>query len=262
MKLNKFESKAHRDAVARLRQAEPLTEEDKDFIASRFHEGATSDNVALSAFFTPEDMAMHLALNVPGNARVLDLCAGAGALSRALSFSQPKPRELVLVELNPEYCEVARKLLPEAEVICGSMYDEVLIAELASRSFDVVVSNPPFGRISKPAGARGVRYIGEAHYECIDIASDLASMGVFILPQQACPFAYSGRRDYQPLENSRYEAFRAATGIEIELGLSIDTSCLSSFRGTKITVEIVECDFVKAREARKPDQSDLFAIAA
>ncbi len=262
MKLTRAESQEHRTALDLLRKPGPLSEDEKDAIASRFHEGATSDNVALSAFFTPEDMAMHLALNVPGNARVLDLCAGTGALSRALTSDLAPPRELVLVELNPEYCEVARRLLPEAEVICGSMYDETLMADLAARQFDVVISNPPFGRISKPEGAKAPRFKGEAHYEAIDIASDLASIGFFILPQQACPFAYSGRQDFKQVSNAKYEAFSKATGIAIDLGLSIDTSVLSSFRGTQITVEIVECDFEKAREARKPDQSDLFAKAA
>lgn len=262
MKLSRAESQAHKTAVQLLAKEGQLSQAERDAIAERYHEGATSDNVALSAFFTPDDMAAHLALNVPGNARVLDLCAGIGSLARAITNDYHPPRELVLVELNPEYCAVAKRLLPSAEIICGSMYDEVLMAELASRSFDIVVSNPPFGRISKPEGARGPRYKGETHFEAIDIASDLAAMGVFIIPQQACPFAYSGRRDYQVVENAKYEAFRKATGIEINLGLSIDTSVLSPFRGTKITVEIVECDFRRALAEREPEQSDLFAIAA
>lgn len=262
MKLSREESRLHHSAVSRLVSGRDLSMEDRDFIARNFHEGATSDNVQLSAFFTPEDLADHLALNVPGHARVLDLCGGIGALSKALGEGYHPAREIVLVEINEEYCEAARKILPGVEVICGSMYDEVLMAELKSRDFDVAVSNPPFGRITKPKAARSPRFNGEAHYEAIDIASDLAKTGVFILPQQACPFRYSGHQSYKRVENQRYEAFRKATGIELDIGLSIDTSVLCSFRGTKITVEIVEADFIEARKRRLPAEADLFGLAA
>src|SRR5690606_6702896 len=127
-------------------------------------------------------------------------------------------------EINPDYCEVARRLVPQAEVICGSIYDEGLVAELATRGFTAVISNPPFGTISKPAGASGPRYKGAVHYETIDIASDLAPYGAFILPQQACPFQYSGRQRFEEVENLRYQEFSKATGIEFALGVSTDTS--------------------------------------
>lgn len=262
MKLSREESRLHHSAVSRMASGQELTRQDRHFIARNFHEGATSDNVQLSAFFTPEDLADHLALNVPGNARVLDLCGGIGALSRALLEGCQPAREVVLVEINEEYCDAARKILPGVEVICGSMYDDVLMAELKSRNFDVAVSNPPFGRITKPKAARSPRFRGEAHYEAIDIASDLAKTGVFILPQQACPFRFSGRQSYERVANQRYEAFSRATGIELDIGISIDTSVLGSFRGTKITVEIVEADFIAARERRLPVEGDLFELAA
>ena len=182
---------------------------------------------------------------------------------RTLAFNHDRltereiPHEIVLVEYNEDYCEVARKLLPQAEVINGSIYDPVLIAELTTRGFRTVVSNPPFGTVSKPKGASGPRYKGDAHYEAIDIASDLADNGVFILPHQACPFAYSGRQNFIRVDNDRYEKFSKTTGIELELGASTDTSVLTPFRSTTITVEIVEADFLEARERRKPAQAEL-----
>lgn len=263
MKISQTDRRRHLSAEEILKQDKAITWDERVEVLSTWHEGFNQDQAGMSAFFTPLELSYHLALEVPNKAKVLDLCAGIGALSHAISTDIQMPAELVLVEQNAEYCRVARKLFPEAEVICGSMYDRGLMFELSLRGFDVVISNPPFGRISKQAGDNGVRFSGEAHFEAIDIASDLAPWGVFILPQMACPFAYSGRHSYEQKENARYDAFANATGIVLEIASSsVDTSNLGEFRNTKITTEIVTADFSNARRRRKPAQADIFAAAA
>lgn len=262
MKLTREQTRAHAAAEAILASGQAHTIDNRSIVVRDWHEGANHNNAAASAFFTPYDIGYHLALNVENGGRLLDLCAGIGGLTVAVLDHGQRFEEIVLLEYNPDYCEIARKLLPQAEVICGSIYDPVLMAELASRQFRTVISNPPFGTVAKPAGARGPRYRGDAHYETIDIASDLADQGVFILPQQACPFAYSGRQGYIETNNERFARFSAATGIDMELGVSTDTSILGNFRSTSITVEIVTCDFTEARSRRLPAQVDLFRDAA
>ena len=262
MKLTRNQRNAHARAEAILASGDAHRMDERRTVIENWHEGARHDNASASAFFTPWDIGYHLALNVPEGGKRLDLCAGIGALTVAILDHGQRFEEIVLVELNPDYCEIARKLLPDAEVICGSMYDPTLIAELASRNFRTVVSNPPFGTVARPDGASSPRYRGDAHYEAIDIASDLAAHGAFVLPQQACPFAYSGRQNFIEVENDRYERFHKDTGIEIELGVATDTSVLTPFRSTSITVEIVTADFIEARERREAQQGDLFGIAA
>ena len=263
MKLTREERHKHARAEAILSKEGPLNSDDRVEVIEGWHEGHSHNNAGASAFFTPFELAFHLALNIPSHGKLLDLCSGIGSLTVAnLEHGPNHYDEIVLVEINPDYCAVARRLLPEAEVICGSVYDKGLIAELASRRFTTVISNPPFGNISKPAEAQGPRFKGQVHYEVLDIASDLADNGAFILPQGACPFEYSGRVNYTEVENRNYDKFSKATGIELQLGVSVDTSGLAPFRGTNIRTELVVADFKEARQRRQSDQSDLFLQAA
>lgn len=257
MKLTRTQRQAHQKAIDILNSGNAHKYDERQAVIERYHEGAQHNNAAASAFFTPFDMAFHLALNVENGGKLLDLCSGIGALTVGILNHGQSFDEIVMLEINPDYCDVARKLVPQAEVIQGSIYDQVLIDELKSRGFRTVVSNPPFGTISKPQGARGPRFKGEVHYEAIDIASDLADYGAFILPQMACPFTYSGKRGYQEIENSRYEAFSKATGINLEIGVAVDTTVLGKFRNTPIVVEIVTSDFKEARSQREPKQREL-----
>lgn len=266
-KLTKAQIVAHERAAALLASTGRLTSDDVVQVIQDWHEGANHANTRASAIFSSFDLARHAALEVEGQ-RVLDLCAGIGTLAVAVAYASARPEGhgITLVELNPDYAAVARRLLPEAEVIVGSMYDRGLTEELRSRRFDVVVSNPPFGSFSKNPSMKGPRYHGgEAHYDAIDIASDLADSGVFILPQTAVPFTYSGRQTYLPTPkggNLRYDRFEADTGIVLEMNMGIDTSAIDCFRGVTITVEIALADFVEARRRRQAADMPLFGALA
>jgi hypothetical protein len=58
----------------------------------------------------------------------------------------------------------------------------------------------------------------------IDVASDIARCGVFLIPQASAPFIYSGQRNFQETTPSKYVRFRKLTGIELENNCGIDTS--------------------------------------
>lgn len=274
-KLTKAAMAAHERACALLAEERLLTIEERIDIIDNWHEGAAHLNTRASAHFTPWDYARHVALE-GATPKLLDLCAGIGTLAfacavEAAGWGDPDEvsAQMTLVEINPAYAAVARRLLPRAEVIVGSIYDTGLQADLASRGFDAVVSNPPFGSISKGSDDRAPRYTGkDAHYAIIDIASDLACYGVFVLPQQACPFRYSGRQTYDELragENRAYDKFKEQTGIELTMNCGIDTTALPAFRGVGITTEIALAEFEDlqlTRRAAANDDCPLFTALA
>ena len=81
----------------------------------------------------------------PGHAeRVLDLCTGSGCIAIACALAFPAA-EIDAVELSPEALEVARR-----NVERHGMDEQVTLLEgdlwapVAGRSYDLVVSNPPY----------------------------------------------------------------------------------------------------------------------
>jgi predicted RNA methylase len=252
----------HDAACALLALDRPLDVDEIHQILDDWHEGAAHANSRMGAHFTPKGLARDLACEIAGR-RVVDLCSGIGMLSymawqhaHAWARTDTEGQEnYTLVEFNPDYAAVARRLMPGAEVIVGSVFDPVLIAELRSRDFDVAISNPPYGRFNA-ANGRGPRYTGsDCHYAVIDVASEIAKSGVFLIPQTATPFRYSGCQSYSEVPTSQvagYERFRDETGIEFAFNCGIDTSGYKSdWRDVSITVEIVLADFVEAAARRK-----------
>ena len=113
-------------------------------------------------------------------------------------------------------------------------------------------------------GQTAPRYSGsEFTYHVMDIASDIADHGAFIVPQGVAGFRYSGVQCYQRAENNQYRAFVEQTGISLEAGCGIDTSLFrNDWKGTSAAVEIVCADFIEAREIRAPKQASLFDFDA
>src|SRR3546814_15138208 len=111
-KLTQKEIKAHARAESLHRSDRVLNLDDIADILSDWHEGATHSNAATSAFFTPFELAMNFALEVPSGGRILDICSGIGMLSAAAAIyhaSNPGDFEFTLVELDETYCEVDRR---------------------------------------------------------------------------------------------------------------------------------------------------------
>ncbi|MFZ3481694.1 hypothetical protein [Sphingomonas sp. 3-13AW] len=264
-KISRRNLRRHDDACALLALDRPLTMEEIDQVLEGWHEGAGHANSRMGAHFTPYGLARDMAIEGATQGRILDLCAGIGTLSvahyRHMNACARTPTEgqekYTLVEMNPDYAAVARRLMPGAEVIVGSVFDPVLIAELRSRDFDLTISNPPYGSYNTASG-KSPRYTGsDCHYAVIDVASEVSRYGVFLIPQTATPFRFSGRASYSEVHPSaceRYHLFRKQTGIEFAFNCGIDTDFYKEeWRDVSITVEIVLADFTKAAARRKSD---------
>lgn len=247
-RLSKVQTKAHQQAE-RLLEKDVLTDDDKEFVLLNWQESARHINGVHGAFFTPPGLASDFSLSVePG--KIIDLCAGIGALSYAVHCRHRFGRwiegkngsgcEFVCVEMNPDYVKVGKKIIPEATWICGDIFD----ALPRVRNFDTAISNPPFGNIATGAKEREKYTGGEFELRVIELASTLARFGAFILPQMSCPFEYSGKRNYAERESAKYEKFRRQTGIEIAIGVSVDTAFYKDdWKGVKPVCEIAVAEF-------------------
>lgn len=268
-KLSKVETQNHMAALAVLAK-DTLTEDEKDFVFENYHEAATNVNGLAGAFFTPPSLAWDAVLELGTNYKqqplqIVDLCAGIGMLSYCALHRNPGSR-VVCIEINPEYVEVGRKLVPEAEWHCIDVMD--LEALRALGPFDAALSNPPFGRVATFSGKHGPRYSGgEAEYKVIEIAAEIARRGAFIIPQQSAPFKYSGVQCHEFNATEKYQRFAEQTAIQLDSNIGIDTSTYEGWKGVSPTVEVVCSDFderelAPATKAIELQQSDLFAVAS
>lgn len=256
MKLSKQQAKAHECAVEMLTKP-MLTLDERYFVIEHWNPAADPLNCLTGAFFTPPGLARDFAIEVSGRTLV-DLCAGIGALSFYASIGREGPRSIVCVESNPVYVAVGQKILPEATWLCCDVFQ---LPEIGH--FQCAIANPPFGAARR--NGRAPRYHGARfEYHVIDVASDLADDGVFLLPQDSSPFRYSGRPYYEqsaPERIPHYGEFVEATGIELESTCGIDTSLyIGDWKGVSPATEVVICDFAVARLQRARGTSgDLFS---
>jgi len=242
MKISKVHAAAHQKALDLVYSDRHLNYEDRLFVLENYHEGATHMNALAGAFFTPLALARDLAINVSGGStrKVVDLCAGTGRLGFAIDW-EGRDTDLTCIEWNEEYVAVGRRVLPHARWIQA---DVLSVEPETIGRCDFAVSNPPFGRIACATQWQG-RYRGaDMEYRVIEAASALATWGAFILPQGSCPFHYSGQPRYHTVANPKYDKFRAQTGIELDVGVAVDTSAYrNEWRGASPLCEIVVCDF-------------------
>jgi hypothetical protein len=104
----------------------------------------------LGDFQTPPDLARDVlaTLGPIGRrwARVLEPTCGTGAFLRAALEHHPPPRELVGIEVDPDYCEAARVASPGALVLHRNLFDLDLRTDLPwiGEGPLLVVGNPPW----------------------------------------------------------------------------------------------------------------------
>ncbi len=235
-KLTKRQAAEHAKACALVASDRPLTVDEKFFVLEHWREDARHINTLAGAFFTPPDLARDFSIEVAGRS-VIDLCAGIGTLAFFAALGRPG-RVLTCIELNPDYVEVGRRIVPEATWIIG----DALALPSVGR-FDCAISNPPFGSVKR--STKGRAYQGRYfEYHVIEAASKVADYGVFIVPQQSAPFAYSGEPCFRVRREAEYEKFAKATGIELQPNCGIDTSTYAEdWHGVSPKVEIVCCEF-------------------
>lgn len=170
MKLSKQATARHDECLSLLSLQRPLTFDEKTFVYRHYQPGATNNVGKAGIFFTPPAMADEFAIFAQGGSTYLDLCAGIGALSWAvLSYhwhEKQKPR-FTCVEINPEFIEVGRRLLPEADWIRGDAFDRSFISSLGL--FDVGIANPPFGNVPTKSQADWLTFRGPAHLMVAEI---------------------------------------------------------------------------------------------
>jgi hypothetical protein len=131
-------------------------------------------------------------------------------------------------------------VLPEAKWISVDVFD----FDLKSLGhFGCAIANPPFG--ATPRGGNGPRYTGRSfEFHLIDIASDIADYGAFIIPQTSAPFQYSGVQCYRERKSADYLRFAEQTGIHLEAGCGVDCSYhRDAWKGVAPGVEIVCANF-------------------
>jgi type I restriction-modification system DNA methylase subunit len=256
-KLTKDEVKRHNEAL-RILEKEKLTYDEKVYVYENWNEGAESMNSKYGAFFTPFDFANDFNLEVfHGNDRkIIDLCAGIGMLSfTAYHHCDRHERpQITCVELNPDYAEVGKKLLPEANWIVGSVTDKELIESLGH--YDQCISNPPFGKISHPEDVKDwLKYKGaEFEFKVMEIASKVSDYGTFIVPQGSTPFRFSGAPFYVDYQNRckndygsmpmKVQKFINETGYSFLFNVGIDTKTyVNLWKGVSPICEVVSIDY-------------------
>lgn len=239
-KLAKNKLKLHNQALEMVRLIDrDLTMLEKEFILEHYKPYANHNVTETNAFFTPLELAMAATIEMPNPdehsqpVRIIDLCAGIGMLSFAYkhySGYRTDDVEIVCVELEEEYVEVGRKILPEATWIHASILD---LDTVSLGSFACFISNPPFMKLGDYKGT----------YTTSKVGMGLARYGVVIVPQCNCPFEYSGKNQYTEVENKEYKKFENAEHIKYSVSC-IDTESIDDLKwdNVNVTTEVVTVD--------------------
>jgi len=246
-KLTKIEAQNHTKALELLDRGN-LSIDEKLFVFENYRKDAYHINSQTGAFFTPYGLARDLTLHIPykyeQTVTIIDMCAGIGILSYAAAMEEDSwdqcPLKITCVEINPDYIEVGKKLLPNARWICGDILEPDFLRSLGH--FDFAISNPPFGNIN--SNHRKIYQSSLFEYMVIEAASQIADNGVFIIPQMSAPFVYSGNTNSRWLDDCRAKKFEENTGIKMEFNVGIDTAYyVNEWHGFAPVCEIVCCDF-------------------
>jgi len=244
-KLTKEQSKKHQQCLELINSDKNLSWEEKDYIVENYQESYAQLNSLSGAFFTPQGLARDFSLEIMESVTIVDLCAGIGCLS-LWALRMKRPKSITCVELNEDYIEVGKRILPEADWIHG---DALLFCNQiketqgnfgVDKTFDMVISNPPFGQI-KTSNIQTGRYSGgNFEFKIIESGSKIARYGVYLVPQTSSSFEYSGKPYYKPLKNGKAMDFTNQTGIELHPNCGIDTSIYKKeWKGVSVICEVV-----------------------
>lgn len=256
MKLSKPELAKHEQAVALLSK-QRLTDDEALFVLRHWHPSAVSVTRGQS-FFTPTGIAQSLAAVHGGGGRIVDACAGIGALAWHMSAYGG---DITCIESNPEFVEVGKKVLPGATWICGNVFEILPMLPL----FDSAISNPPFGAMAKNSVPKHFQF-KETHWAVIELLLRHTRQGATLVLPKGCD-------NEADLENPRpiggYSKFRETYPLADLSPTAVDTEYYDStepeawcFRGTGIRTRVVNLHFPNHIENPYMIQTRMAAIAA
>ncbi|WVX87407.1 DNA methyltransferase [Vibrio phage EniLVp02] len=273
MRISKAERAKH-EQIVDLLEKDTLTQDEREWVIENLNEAAICEITRCGAFFTPIDYAFGLAFELGSSHRsrsLLDLCSGIGLLAYAAYhhhsfFKETGYNRIVCVEQNYDFVKIGKKLLPQATWIHGSIDDDHVKEQLTEivkehGEFDDVISNPPYGIVPSMKDIQCPRYTGKhAHFKVMDIASQYAGRGTFIIPQNDAGFRYSGVQNFERVESSNFKKFVKDTGWRPDIGMGQDTTVFPMFKNTKIQTEIVVIDYYEnliddAQSKEEPNES-------
>lgn len=207
-RLTKREIKDQRDlynlAISGLSSQWWEREEQVDKIYENFHPSIIDNQTENGAFYTPYGLAQDCAVFTHRHGHIVDVCAGIGMMAyrvKQMDSYDKKIKSITCIELNPKAVEIGKKLLPEANWICGNVFDldlwQSLTKDLPDNRFDIMISNPPFGKDMNKRTAPFLNMSGERDLMVLELALRYAKGGYFILPSGSVPFKFSGERYYK-----------------------------------------------------------------
>lgn len=189
-RLTKAQEKKHDEAMALLSLTRKLNAEEIEFVYRHYSPLATHRVSKGAIFFTPYEMASDFAVfaRIDFGARVIDYAAGIGVLTHHMlileQFDHGKDaKHHICVEIEPEFVQIGKKLLPQVEWICGNIFDKDLMQSLST--FEVGIANPPFGAIPSLEPAKTwMKAKLPAHLATVELMLRMCKHGGFaILPR-------------------------------------------------------------------------------
>lgn len=213
MKIPKRELKRQKELQAIL-EKETLTNEEIDTIYEEWNPAMIDSLTENGVYFTPINLAFDTALFAPRRGHIVDACGGIGALSYAMlcrDYYENNIESITIIELNQAFVEIGKKLIRDERVtwVTGDVFDadlwESLTKELPEHRFDVMISNPPFGKM-KQSGIE-LNYNGNRDLMVVELCLRYAKSGYFILPAMSTPFKFSGEQYYQDFQSKEFKRF-------------------------------------------------------
>jgi phospholipid N-methyltransferase len=208
-RITKEQVKRHDETLALLSLTRDLTSDEREFVYRNYNPMAEHNVTKNAIFFTPYDLAGDFTMWAAPKGRIIDLGAGIGILAhRVLEHDRfgggAEIREMVALEINPEFVEVGRKLLPDVKWCCRDMFARESLVDLGF--FDAAISNPPFGHIPSSNGHNWLRR-APAHFMALEVALRIAyNGGIFIFPDVDVGYDLKRREYKQSLNLKRFRA--------------------------------------------------------
>ena len=243
-RLSKVQEKAHDDALALASLTRRLKDEEVEFVFRNYQPMATHRVAQGAIFFTPYEMASDFAvmarLNCGG--RVIDYAAGIGVLTHHMVLmerwdSRDEAKQHVCVEIEPEFVELGKKLVPEAEWVSGNIFDREFMQSLGT--FKMGIANPPFGSNPSLKSAKSwMKAKLPAHLATVELMLRMCELGGFaIIPRVD--------QEYQPdrvgsLSQNLTRLYTAFPGLRVFMCLELDHGLYPRFSGANPDAVIVD----------------------